>query len=371
MPSTRSSVHSSYEDDTVLTPLQNKQSLRLKPLSFADSTNNPDEALSVERQHGAFNTLTLGSALWTGCSSDAIKQYLQHSPRGSVLLSLKSEPIVQKHHILSYAIYRNDPYCIRLLLEYGVSANTRDFADVPALALAIMRSAWDHEGHLGAVIALLSSGANPHVIPADMWTEYIKTPSASTNKDSPPSSKETIWCTPYFRAVLAQTLSLTIRYNLWKASRVVDVKQRELQVAKAKNITALFQAPYVIIGQELAAQMVVRCIFGHVAMHKPTPLVLAFAGLSGHGKTELASQMGNLLSADFLEIDCTQQTSVYSIIGATNPYYGYQEGGPLNNFLARNAGQRCVVFLDEYDKTEKDVRDALLKTMDTGRSLIW
>lgn len=174
------------------------------------------------------------------------------------------------------------------------------------------------------------------------------------------------WCSAHFYGILTQTANLSIRYNLWKASQLAPVKQRELQVAKAKKFTSLFQVPYVVIGQELAAQMVVRCIFGYIAIDKRAPLVLAFAGLSGHGKTELASQMGHLLSAGFLDIDCTQQTSVYTLIGAPFPDQSYQDGAPLNNFLARNAGKRCIVFLDEYDKTEKKVRDALLKTMDTG-----
>jgi len=39
----------------------------------------------------------------------------------------------------------------------------------------------------------------------------------------------------------------------------------------------------------------------------------------------------------------------------------------LNNFLARKAGQRCVVFLDEFEKTTADVHKSLLLPFDNGK----
>ncbi|KAK3708412.1 hypothetical protein LTR37_011508 [Vermiconidia calcicola] len=84
-------------------------------------------------------------------------------------------------------------------------------------------------------------------------------------------------------------------------------------------------------------------VYAHIAMKTNKPLLLAFAGLSGHGKTELAKQMG-------------------SVAG----YVAQEDGSPLNNFLEAQNGQRCVVFLDEFDKTENKVRESLLKVMDTG-----
>lgn len=39
----------------------------------------------------------------------------------------------------------------------------------------------------------------------------------------------------------------------------------------------------------------------------------------------------------------------------------------MNNFLARKAGQRCVVFLDEFEKTTADVHKSLLLPFDNGK----
>ena len=104
------------------------------------------------------------------------------------------------------------------------------------------------------------------------------------------------------------------------------------------------------------------------------PLVLAFAGLSGHGKTELASQLGDLLRSPFIDIDCAQTDTVFTLLGPTAGYQDHDTGSPLNNFLAESANRRGVVFLDEYDKTQPEVRDALLKVMDNGKlynAVVW
>jgi len=47
-------------------------------------------------------------------------------------------------------------------------------------------------------------------------------------------------------------------------------------------------------------------------------------------------------------------------------YEGAQKGSILNNFLSSHDKKRCVVFLDEFDKTDQKVREALLTMLDTG-----
>lgn len=47
-------------------------------------------------------------------------------------------------------------------------------------------------------------------------------------------------------------------------------------------------------------------------------------------------------------------------------FCGYDKGSQLNNFLAENSSRRFVIFLHEFDKTQKGVRDALLLTTEKG-----
>ena len=74
-----------------------------------------------------------------------------------------------------------------------------------------------------------------------------------------------------------------------------------------QEISPLLRLPFTIIGQESAAKLVMESVYAHIAMKTNKPLLLAFAGLSGHGKTELAKQMGEVLSLPLLEVDCAQR----------------------------------------------------------------
>jgi ATP-dependent Clp protease ATP-binding subunit ClpA len=102
------------------------------------------------------------------------------------------------------------------------------------------------------------------------------------------------------------------------------------------------------------------------AMNRRRPLVLAFAGLSGHGKTELATILGNLLATDICNIDMSKIKTSFSLLGGAAPYDNFKKGSPLNNYLARHTSERCVVFLDEFDKTSQEVRQSLLTILDSG-----
>lgn len=92
-------------------------------------------------------------------------------------------------------------------------------------------------------------------------------------------------------------------------------------------------------------------------------------GPSGHGKTELAKSMRTCLSAAFLTINCAEMTSTTDLFGSTAPSPGYEQGSALNNFLCRNHGQRCIVFLDEFEKMGPAVHESLLTPFDEGLNI--
>lgn len=101
-------------------------------------------------------------------------------------------------------------------------------------------------------------------------------------------------------------------------------------------------------------------------MDAKKPLVFVFAGPSGHGKTELARNMGNLLNIQHVEIDCSDKLFESDLFGPKAPFVGSDKGSPLNNFLVQNSGVRSVVFLDEFSRTDIGIYDALLEVFDTG-----
>jgi ATP-dependent Clp protease ATP-binding subunit ClpA len=58
------------------------------------------------------------------------------------------------------------------------------------------------------------------------------------------------------------------------------------------------------------------------------------------------------------------------LFGPKKPYMGYAKGSPTNNFLSRTAGRRCIVFLDEFEKTSKEVQNSLLIPFDEGMAVL-
>lgn len=344
--------------------IQSNDAPKLEPAPFLDLQSKPDGVLSRYARLRFFCIEELAAALYLNCSEDTIRQYLHSCDRDRIKSELAT--LVRGHHIITYAIYYNNPSILRMLLELGLDPKVRDFGNVPVLAYAIMLPHYKPCNTTEIVIMLLAYGASPRQIPRETWIDYVKTPTLTSDKNARGGNK---WCTEGIRKILAETMHLTIRYSLWRASRLVNGHGRMLQIAKAKGISPLLRIPYFIIAQEPAVQQVVDEIFTHIAGDSESPLVLAFSGPSGVGKTQLASTMGDLISAKFLDIDCTQLTTVFSLLGTTAGYKESETGSPLNNFLIRNNGQRSVVFMDEFDKTTQEVREALLKVMDAGKKI--
>lgn len=339
--------------------------LIVKPARFKDSFSRSPDVILSQYQQTAFSVEILAASLYEKCSFEAIKVYIQSYDTLTVRGEISKR--INNRLFITHVIQRNDPKLLRLFLEYEeIDPSALDFGEVPVLAFAIMRSEHSNENTTDIVKTLLAFGADPNVIPKEFWVDYVRTPAAVTLSTDFKSTSLTEWCNVKKRRLLAERLNLTMRYSLWRAAHMKSVHKRMMQIAKANHIQPLLRIPHLIIGQNIATKLVIDNIFGHITMQKQKPLVLAFAGLSGHGKTELASQLGNLLSSPLLDIDCAQTNTLFTLLGTSAGYHGHEIGSPLNNFLAESGNKRGIVFLDEYDKTQQEVRDALLKVMDSG-----
>ncbi|KAH9874024.1 hypothetical protein IAQ61_004652 [Plenodomus lingam] len=305
--------------------------------------------------------MALSHAISRGCSIDSVKKYLQHfrqNPEEFAEIMQLGAPV------LYYAIGRNSPELLKLLIEAGIGPNERQDGDsmLPPLAFAVIHGHLQSLDTTEMVRILLASGFDPMIIPKHLWGKYVEKPEEVWPKTK--KSIKPLWCDEKIHQLLAQGLNVSQRYYLYQASIRKPLTAGETQLAQIHKASGLLKLPYYMIGQLPIIQNLQQTILGHLDF--PQSLVMVFAGPPGHGKTELAQQLGNLLNVESVVVPCSQMETDFQILGPHQGYNGYKDGSLLNNHLAMNHGRFSVVFLDEFDKTSTKVCDALLTLMSEG-----
>ncbi|CAN8105255.1 unnamed protein product [Discula destructiva] len=273
-----------------------------------------------------------------------------------------------------YVVQSRDVSMIRLWAKYGGDVNaTATFAPLAGVPLLVFAAGLGDSFKNDAteiLTTLISLGASPASIPRAFYSPFQR----DLPVDGPPETElpeleeqHMSWCVEDARKMLAARLNLRQRYYLNMASMLQGPGIRARQVTALTDSDSLLGIPYFLIGQTPAAQFLIRRLVRLLARPSKVPAIMVFAGPSGHGKTELARKLGELLSLDMEIVDCTSKENDREMFGARNPYQGWENGSPLNNFLVRRAGQRCIVFLDEFEKTTKDVHQTLLLPFQNGR----
>lgn len=161
-------------------------------------------------------------------------------------------------------------------------------------------------------------------------------------------------------------MNITCRYYCHRAIKLKKSSKKRRSVGKRRNAERLLGVPYFLIGQSVATNQLTRGLMIHLVKPSERPLVLCFAGLSGHGKTELARQLGQLLSLDLEVVDCTVVNREMELFGPREPFIGSEKGSPVNNFLAAHSGKRSIIFFDEFEKTSKEIHQSLLLLFGNG-----
>ncbi|KAI3395837.1 hypothetical protein diail_850 [Diaporthe ilicicola] len=320
---------------------------------------------------GEFSLDELAGAIQEGEGCARVRSYLAFYSPETVRSQINAN--VAGFPAIFYVAETRNVELIRLWCKYGGEVNTTaSFGlseGVPLLAYAIALGGSFRNNTTDLVATLLSLGANPTVLPRAFYFPLARDLAA----DGPPTHEmpeltleNMSWCTPSARALIASRINYRQRYYLHMASILKSHGTRAKQVTRYKDADNLLGVPYFLIGQTPAGQFLIKRLLRHLAKPSKSPLVMVFAGPSGHGKTELARKLGELVSLEMEIVDCTNKSDEKEMFGARAPYQGWENGSPLNSFLARNAGKRCIVFLDEFEKTTQDVHQTLLLPFQNG-----
>ncbi|KAI1804817.1 P-loop containing nucleoside triphosphate hydrolase protein [Daldinia bambusicola] len=240
----------------------------------------------------------------------------------------------------------------------------------PSLAFAILNLGQTMLKASNTLKTLLRFGADPRVLPKAFYEPYCRDlpeggPVQEELVDINDDNKR--WCTEEVRARLSEALNLTQRYDLYRASKIQPHTGREEEVLNRQGAGEVLGLHQMIVAQSIATRWLQNKLLVYLALQKKRPFISVFAGPSGHGKTELAKKFGELMSLELHEVDCTIFNQDNELFGPRPPYSRHEEGSPLNNFLARKSGQRSIVFMDEFEKTSKDIHNTLLLPFQSGR----
>jgi ATP-dependent Clp protease ATP-binding subunit ClpA len=320
----------------------------------------------------AFDLRDLIGAIQNGASLSTIQNYLQRFDSAKMRAQLNDD--IDGFPAMFYVIETNKDELVRTYVSYGGDPTAiHKPSKVPLLAFAIMHSENIQTDTTLMTATLLSLGASPNVIPSAFYLPYLQDlpeagPSDEDLTDLDDESKQ--WCKGEARLKLSRTSTLSQRYYLERASKTKKPSVRQTQVAQKRNAEPLLGIANFLIGQNMAAKTLLDKLLSHLTVPSKKPLTLVFAGPSGHGKTELARRLGSLLSLELEVVDCTIFNREIELFGPRQPYVGWDKGSRLNNFLANNHEKRCIVFLDEFEKTNGDIHKTLLLPFDNGKFLL-
>ncbi|XXH04174.1 hypothetical protein Hte_010587 [Hypoxylon texense] len=301
--------------------------------------------------------------------ADGVRNYLGYYDKATWEANMNAN--IEGYPAIFYIVATNDVGIIREWIKHGGDPNvTWGPADFPLVAFSILSGGQTMLQASRTLATLLRFGADPRVIPKSFYDPYCRDlpedgPVQEELDDMDDDNKR--WCTADMRAHLAKALTLTQRYDLYRASKVKPHSGREKELLARQGAGEVLGLHQMIIAQSIAIRWLQRKLLTYLALQTRKPLKLVFAGPSGHGKTELAERFGDLMSLELCKVNCTIIQHESGLFGPRPPYSGHEDGSPLNNFLARKSGERCIVFMDEFEKTSKEIHNTLLLPFQDGR----
>ncbi|PFH51698.1 hypothetical protein AMATHDRAFT_141986 [Amanita thiersii Skay4041] len=251
---------------------------------------------------------------------------------------------------LLFAIASDDVNEVRKVLESGEARPNDSVGPQSALEFALTNDQLKHRPEI--VRLLLAYGADPTVVKNHQPPKV--TPVVDHDVD----------------VTLLDSMDPATRYFVEKAD--APDTRRTSALMHRSSFRALTRVRYEIVGQDRALEQLFRVLSIHTRQLSSTPIVVLLCGPSGHGKSLLARKFGSLLDVPTHTVNMTTLRSTYDLWQSFSMSpYETPTTCTLAEFLINNEGKRCVVVLDEIEKTEDEkTLWSLLMPWELGRCSI-
>ncbi|KZP08725.1 P-loop containing nucleoside triphosphate hydrolase protein [Athelia psychrophila] len=240
---------------------------------------------------------------------------------------------------LLFAIASDDVAQVRQVLESGEAGPNDQVGPQSALAFTLTNDRLQHKMEI--VKALLAYGADPSALQnPELNPPHRQSMSGSLVPSTPVST-------------LREGMDPATRYYVNRADK--PGTRRTSQLIHRSFFRPLTRVQYDLIGQDCAIEQLFRVLSMHSQQLAVAPIVVLLCGPSGHGKSLLARKFGALLDVPTHTVNMPTLRSTHDLWQSysMNPYEE-PSSHTLAQFLLQNEGKRCVVVLDEIEKTEDE-----------------
>lgn len=192
--------------------------------------------------------------------ADRIRRYLGYYDKNDLYTHLNET--VDGYPAIFYVISTNDIGILREWLKHGGDPNaTWGPSAIPAIGFSILNGGQTMLQASRTLITLLRFGADPRVIPKAFYDPYCRDlpeggPILEELEDINDENKE--WCTEEVRSYLAEVLSLSQRYDLYRSSKVMPHSGREKEVLNRQGAGEVLGIHQMIVAQSIATRWLKR-----------------------------------------------------------------------------------------------------------------
>ncbi|KAK2839194.1 hypothetical protein FQN49_006385 [Arthroderma sp. PD_2] len=253
----------------------------------SDSKDFDSVATSEEGVETVRPAQIVARAIESGHDYELVKELLTSYSQAGGSDSISPE---EKLEILLSVIRCDRVDLVELVIENGADPNgVVPNSEIPLLGSAILNR---NSAAVSIVNILLASGADPHAIPKSLWEDGIYTLQDSDAEEDDESIDSGLKA---LTDTLAQSVNVSIKHSLLEASMPLSPLPANVEMYLLPFIKRISHAENTMIGQRIAIGWAKKFLTMRFMTRMNSPLVMAFVGPTGHGKTSLAKEIGTFI----------------------------------------------------------------------------